>query len=82
MGTSPTGSIGMGQPGTGTEEMTMAAERGKWIKACDTSACVEVLVGNRHVLVTGAGSPDILRFTHEEWDEFVQGVKAGKFDTA
>lgn len=58
----------------------MAAERGKWVKACDTSACVEVLVGDLNVLVAGSKQPDMLRFTHQEWDEFVAGVKAGKFD--
>lgn len=59
----------------------MAGERGVWIKGCGESvACVEVLLGNQNVLVTSGDSPDILRFTHTEWTEFVNGVKEGRFD--
>lgn len=58
----------------------MAGKQGEWIKACDTNACVKVLLGYQNVLVAGDGTPDILEFTHPEWAEFVEGVKAGKFD--
>jgi len=58
----------------------MAAEHGVWIKACDTSACVEVLIGDNVTYVMRTSEPDMLKFDANEWDEFVAGVKAGKFD--
>jgi hypothetical protein len=60
----------------------MAAERGRWIKACDTSACVEVMIGEDTVYVARTRELDMLMFNSKEWDEFVTGVKAGKFDRA
>ena len=58
----------------------MAAERGVWIKACDTSACVEVMIGDEVTYITGTNELAMLMFNSNEWDEFVSGVKAGKFD--
>jgi hypothetical protein len=55
----------------------------EWIKACARSACVEVLFPDhgQHVLVRNSADPfGLLRFTPEEWDEFIAGVRRGAFD--
>jgi hypothetical protein len=43
---------------------------------------VEVLIDESIVGVRDSNFPavSIIRFTHEEWREFVKGVKAGEFD--
>lgn len=62
----------------------------KWRKACEANTCIEVAVlvdmeakpipGGDLVLRSSAMPGAILLVTREEWDEFVVGVKAGKFD--
>lgn len=47
--------------------------------------CVEVrggLYGDDSVLVRNSNRPDghRVRFTREEWNAFIKGVKAGEFD--
>ena len=57
------------------------AETGKWIKGCDTSACVEVFFGeNGLVSISATEDFNIVNVTKDEWDTFVQGVKTGTFD--
>lgn len=48
------------------------------------NGCVEVAVAGQGVAVRDSKNQDgpVLRFTHVEWDAFVQGVKAGEFDPA
>lgn len=49
---------------------------------CSVGACVEVAVGrDGDVRIRGSrGSGAALSFTHDEWVEFLAGVKAGEFD--
>lgn len=54
-----------------------------WKKACDTSACVEVLRPKDNMVLvrsTEGGNSGILVFDDEEWTQFLQGAKEGKFD--
>lgn len=51
----------------------------------ESNACVEIRNGSDEgtptVLIRSSDSPGrMLRFTREEWDVFVAGVKAGDFD--
>ncbi|GIE35476.1 hypothetical protein Ait01nite_085210 [Actinoplanes italicus] len=63
--------------------MIKATEVPQWRRSrrCATGTCVEVArVGDR-MLVRDSKDLDIapLRFTEEQWEEFVAGVKAGTF---
>lgn len=60
----------------------MAVERGKWAKACDTNACVEVFVDEdgKTVSLSATGSHQILSLTGDEYTQFLADVKDGKFD--
>lgn len=62
-----------------------------WKRACDTNTCIEVAAledGDGHPIANG---PVLLRSTvyphamilasRDEWDEFVAGVKEGRFDS-
>jgi hypothetical protein len=55
----------------------------EWHQACNNGTCVEVAVQDGWVGVRdgkqGDDSP-VLTFTAEEWQSFLQGVKAGAFD--
>jgi hypothetical protein len=57
-----------------------------WRRAtfCNSGACVEVAVGASHVQVRDSKNESdrgpILSYTRDEWQAFVQGVKAGEFD--
>lgn len=52
-----------------------------WVKACDTSSCVEVAVTYSMSHVRNSAMPGVwVSFTLEEWDNFIRGVKDGKFD--
>ena len=55
----------------------------RWHKSnrCDTNACVEVAVFEDEVLVRDSKDPrgPILRFSREEWEAFLSGVRAGEF---
>lgn len=46
---------------------------------CDTSACVEVEVGDEVVVLTDPEGHEVF-YTRQEWRAFVLGVKAGEFD--
>lgn len=56
----------------------------EWIKSsfCDSASCVEVSFDDDEVLVSDSKNAfgPVLRFTHQEWDAFVAGAKAGEFD--
>lgn len=62
----------------------MAGEGKGWQKSsrCETSDCVEVRVDDQEVRVRDSKRPDspVLTFTHQEWDAFTAGVRAGEFD--
>ena|SRR5690348_8782112 len=47
-------------------------------------SCVEVGSVTAEVLIRNSREPGgpVLNFTHEEWEAFVAGVKAGEFDLA
>jgi predicted secreted Zn-dependent protease len=49
---------------------------------CSHGACVEVALDGDLVLVRDSkeSRPRALRFTREEWQSFVAGVKDGRFD--
>lgn len=47
---------------------------------CAGGACVEVAVTPHGVQVRATGQDDALDFTHDEWDAFIAGAKAGEFD--
>ena len=49
---------------------------------CDTSACVEVALRGPDILVRQSFDTKYKRlyFTHEEWAQFLAGVKNGDFD--
>lgn len=50
---------------------------------CVNCTCVEVALTPRWVLVRDSKDPDgaTLRFTSEEWAEFLRGAKAEEFDS-
>lgn len=62
----------------------LSDERRAWRRSsvCATSGCLEVRHSDGLVLVRDSKDPDgpVLRYTLEEWDAFVAGVKAGEFD--
>jgi hypothetical protein len=49
---------------------------------CSGGACIGVRVSDREVTIMDTKRPDSepLRFTPDEWQAFVAGVKAGEFD--
>jgi hypothetical protein len=53
-----------------------------WTAACSSGHCVEVAFEpDRLVAVRNSADPaTVLRFTHDEWVEFLLGVGAGTFD--
>ena len=43
--------------------------------------CVGVAITNEKVYVTNTSSNQpIIEFSHDEWDAFIKGVKAGEFE--
>jgi excisionase family DNA binding protein len=52
--------------------------------ATEDAACVEVAFAESVVLIRSSADPEgpVLRFTLNEWREFVNGVKSGKFGTS
>ena len=55
----------------------------KWRKStrCASATCVEVARVDDQYLVRDSKRPELapLAFTEEEWNAFVEGVKAGEF---
>jgi len=54
-----------------------------WRKSsrCESSACVEVAIGDGDVEVRNSTDPaTTLTFSPDEWAVFIAGVKAGEFD--
>jgi Domain of unknown function (DUF397) len=57
-----------------------------WRRAtfCSSGTCVEVAVGAQEVRVRDSKNEfdlgAVLSYTRDEWQAFVQGVKAGEFD--
>ena len=48
---------------------------------CDSNACVGVLMGAEDIYIWDTRDPRVqLRFTGEEWETFINDVKAGKHD--
>lgn len=48
---------------------------------CESSACVEVAIGDHDVEVRNSTDPaTTLTFSPDEWAVFIAGVKAGEFD--
>ena len=58
----------------------MAAEHGKWIKGCESAHCVEVFFTERDASISATEDYNIVTVNKAEWVEFVNAVKAGKFD--
>lgn len=58
----------------------MAGERGKWIKGCESAHCIEVMLGADVVYLSSTQEPEVILVTHEEWAQFLQAAKQGKFD--
>lgn len=60
-------------------------EVGTWTHAsgCDSSQCIEVCgVDDGDVLVRDSKNPEgfVQRYTSDEWNAFIEGVKLGEFD--
>nr|WP_250002499.1 DUF397 domain-containing protein [Actinoplanes sp. M2I2] len=56
----------------------------RWSKAkrCAGGDCVEVALTGGHVLVRNSKNPDeVLSFTGDEWEAFLDGVKEGEFSS-
>ena len=53
-----------------------------WKTGCEAGACVEVADIGSDVLIRDSKDPtgQVLRFTREEWENFTDAVKEGKFD--
>jgi hypothetical protein len=55
-----------------------------WRKAsfCASGECVEVAQQEDMIVLRDSKEPrgNLLRYTTEEWESFVRGVKAGEFD--
>jgi hypothetical protein len=51
-------------------------------RICESAGCVRVARQGEFVLVGSTRDPDslVVRFTHEEWSEFLAGAKLGDFD--
>jgi uncharacterized protein DUF397 len=52
-----------------------------WKKSskCGTNACVEVKITN-HAVAVRDNAEGLVIYTHDEWQSFIDGVKAGEFD--
>jgi predicted secreted Zn-dependent protease len=50
--------------------------------SCNGGACVQVAASGQSVLIGNSTEPGgpVLRYSQEEWQEFVTGVKKGDFD--
>lgn len=59
-------------------------EQAAWRKAsfCASGQCVEVTEQNGMIIMRDSKEPHggMLRYTIEEWQSFVRGIKAGEFD--
>lgn len=62
----------------------LQTERSSWRRAsfCASNECVEVAPHNGMIIVRNSREPRglVLRYTAEEWQSFMRGVKAGEFD--
>lgn len=63
-------------------EQTTAPAWRRSTRCASANNCVEVATDPDYVMVRDSKDPEgrPLVFTHAEWAEFVQGVKAGEFD--
>jgi hypothetical protein len=54
----------------------------KWIKSCESAHCVEVMIQKTQVKLRDSKDPSrpTLTFTHEEWQQFLDGANRGVFD--
>jgi len=58
---------------------------GKFFKSSfsgDAGQCVEVRITKQNIAVRDSKNPeaDIMVFSNDEWNAFIQGVKNGEFD--
>jgi Domain of unknown function (DUF397) len=60
------------------------AQQPAWRRAtwCQSGECVEVAQQNGVIVIRDSKRPSRrpLRYTAEEWNSFIRGVKAGEFD--
>lgn len=60
------------------------AEQPAWRKSsfCASGECVEVAAHSGMIVLRDSKEPSggMLRYTTEEWQSFVKGIKAGEFD--
>jgi uncharacterized protein DUF397 len=60
------------------------AEQYSWRRAtfCQSGECAEVSQGDGMILMRNSRDPSgqVLRYTPEEWQALVRGIKAGEFD--
>lgn len=56
--------------------------RAEWNKGCESAECVEVMPTLTRVAIRNSQYPEgpWLSFSHEEWIQFLDAVKEGKFD--
>lgn len=55
-------------------------EKNVWVKGCESGACVEVIDNGALVFISTTFSLNRIHVTYEEWEQFKQAVKDGKFD--
>ncbi|MBL7053172.1 MAG: DUF397 domain-containing protein [Candidatus Portnoybacteria bacterium] len=49
-------------------------------EGCQGVECVTVKINNNTVMIRDTKTGDILNFSYDEWNTFLNGVKAGEFD--
>lgn len=62
----------------------LQTEHSSWRRAsfCASNECVEIAPHNGMIIMRNSMEPRglVLRYTAEEWQSFIRGVKAGEFD--
>lgn len=56
---------------------------GEWVTACSNHACVEVgteTLNDVPVILVRDSAGNVCRYTPEEWDEFLDGVRRDVFN--
>ncbi|WP_117211825.1 DUF397 domain-containing protein [Allorhizocola rhizosphaerae] len=63
--------------------MSAHGDQLEWVRAddCESNGCVEVAAADGAILIRNSRYPDGARlsFTRQEWLEFVEGVRTGRF---
>lgn len=65
-----------------TDRMAPASINWRISRSCESGACVGVARQGEFILIGNTANPDnpTSRFTVQEWNAFILGVKSGDFD--